>query len=131
MFRDGGKYKVIEFGYEKVVPQLVGLTYNHDDPTINNLRVAPDFALIDNEQKHVRLVEVKYRKQLEPNDTLKYANKMRAAWNPSYLFIATPYDFYFDTVDNIIKNQGHINMLDEIPDDRKAKYQRLLKDFET
>lgn len=36
MFRDSGSYTVLEFGYEKVVPQVVGRSYNHDDPVIES-----------------------------------------------------------------------------------------------
>lgn len=102
MFRDTGQYTVLEFGYEKVMPQLVNGNYHHDDPVIESLRVVPDFAVINQESKEVRLIEVKYRQALNHKNVLECARKMHASWNPSYLFIATLDGFYFDEISKII-----------------------------
>ena len=130
MFRHNGRYTVLEFGYEKVVPQLVGQYYNHDNPMIESLRVAPDFAVINLDTKDVRLIEVKYRWRLDTNDVLARANKMNASWNPSYLFIATLDGFYFDEINKIILENGDISPLAEIPDALQLEYLQILKDFE-
>lgn len=129
MFRDSGQYTVLEFGYEKVVPQLVG-NYDHNNPVIESLRVAPDFAVIDQETKEVRLIEVKYRARLDINNVLDCARKMHASWNPSYLFIATLDGFYFDEISKIIIEDGNISRLTSIPDETQSKYLQILINFE-
>ena len=129
MFRDSGQYTVLEFGYEKVVPQLVG-NCDHNNPVIESLRVAPDFAVIDQETKEVRLIEVKYRARLDINNVLDCARKMHASWNPSYLFIATLDGFYFDEISKIIIEDGNISRLTSIPDETQSKYLQILINFE-
>jgi hypothetical protein len=129
MFRATGRYTVLEFGYEKVVPQLVG-NYDHDNPVIESLRVAPDFAVIDRDTKEVRLIEVKYRQTLFQGEILECAEKMHAAWNPSYLFLATWDGFYFDEISNIIINKGNMPMFEEIATETQAEYLQILKTFE-
>lgn len=130
MFRDTGEYNVLEFGYEKIVPEIMRQSYNCDDPVIESLRVAPDFAVIGLKTKEVRLIEVKYRYRLDPGEILSCAKKMHASWNPSYLFIATLGGFYFDEISKIINGNGNISPLDEIPEDFQSKYLQILQDFE-
>lgn len=132
MLRNAGCFTVLEFGYEKVIPDLLQYNHGHDDPVIETLRTAPDFAIINVETKEVRLVEVKYRRVLNPIDIKRCAEKMHASWNPSYLFLATLDGFYFDEVGVIIKNEGHISPLDHprIPADVQAEYLNVLRAFE-
>lgn len=64
MLRDAGVFTVLEFGYEKVIPELIQKEYCSDSTLIETLRVAPDFAVINQLSKEVSLVEVKYRHKL-------------------------------------------------------------------
>jgi len=130
MFRNGGKYTVLEFGYEKVVPQLMSRDYNSDDPVIENLRIAPDFAVINQDTKEIRLIEVKFRKVMQQEQVLTIARNMRISWDPSYLFIATLDGFYFDDIDEIIKSDGRISKLKEVSEEEQVKYLKILLDFE-
>lgn len=130
MLRNDGRFTVLEFGYEKVIPQLVGIDNNHENPVIESLRVAPDFAVINQETKDVRLVEVKFRSKLSNDEILKTANKMHASWNPSWLFVATLDGFYFDEISEVIQNEGRIMSFDAIDKDTQDKYLSILKDFE-
>jgi len=130
MLRDTGEYTVLEFGYEKIVPEIMRQAYSHDNPVIESLRVAPDFAVINQKTKEVRLIEVKYRYRLEPGEVLECAKKMHASWNPSYLFIATLGGFYFDEIENIINGNGYIKLFDAVPAELQEKYLQILKDFE-
>lgn len=132
MYRDTGNFTVLEFGYEKIVPELVQGGYKEHDDIVDTLSTAPDFAVIDNRKKHVRLVEVKYRKHIEFHHTLKIAERMKMTWNPSYLFIATLGGFYFDAIDDIIAAQGYISPLgeEEIPLEIQEKYLEVLREFE-
>jgi len=130
MFRDSGKYTVLEFGYEKIVPEIMRQSYNRENPIIESLRVAPDFAVIDQTTKEVRLIEVKYRWRLNADDILECAKKMHASWNPSYLFIATLDGFYFDEINKIISKNGNISPLVDLSAEMQSNYLQILIDFE-
>ena len=64
MFRESRQFTVLEFGYEKIIPELIQQGYSQDNPTVNILRTAPDFAVIDHATSEVRLIEVKYQKPI-------------------------------------------------------------------
>lgn len=130
MFRNSGNYTVLEFGYEKIVPELMRQECDINNPTIETLRTAPDFAVINQENKEVRLVEVKYRHKLDPREIKETAIKMHQSWNPSYLFIATLGGFYFDEITRIIDGNGYITPLADIPQDSQFQYLEILQDFE-
>lgn len=132
MYRDTGNFTVLEFGYEKIVPELVQGGYRERDDIVETLRNAPDFAVIDNRKKHVRLIEVKYRRRFLSEETLATAERMQKTWNPSYLFIATSKGFYFDSIEDIIRCNGYITPLkhDEISKEIQERYLEILNDFE-
>lgn len=132
MFRQSGKYTVLEFGYEKIVPELVQGGHIENSRIIETLRTAPDFAIINNEMKAVRLVEVKYRRVLNPEHILKIAARMQNSWNPSYLFLCTLDGFYFNNINRIVENGGQMARLStkNIPDSVQAEYLQILRDFE-
>lgn len=132
MLRDAGVFTVLEFGYEKVIPELLQKEYDRDSTLIETLRVAPDFAVINQTSKEVSLVEVKYQRTLLPHYILGYAEKMHASWNPSHLFVATLDGFYFDDVTTIIENNGQIKPLEhpQIPAGMQNNYLQILRDFE-
>jgi len=133
MLRETDKYTVLEFGYEKLVPELVQAGYNENFGLVDTLRSAPDFAVINKEKKEVRLIEVKYQKKLNYEYALRAAMRMHASWNPSYLFIATQDGFYFNEISKIIERNGEIAPLRNpfIPDDLQQKYLQILIDFES
>ena len=132
MFRESGNFTVLEFGYEKVIPEMIQQGFNESNSMIETLRTAPDFAIIDRDTRQVKLVEVKYQRFLNLEYTLKAANRMSQSWNPSYLFIATLDGFYMDEITNIIKNNGKIATLKhpKINEDLQNDYLQILKKFE-
>ena len=132
MFRESGNFTVLEFGYEKVIPEMIQQGFNENNPMIETLRTAPDFAVIDRDTRQVKLIEVKYQRSLSSEYTLKAANRMSQSWNPSYLFIATLGGFYMDEIANIIKNKGQIAKLNhpKINSDLQNDYLQILKRFE-
>jgi hypothetical protein len=132
MFRETREFTVLEFGYEKVIPELVQRGYPEDSGTIETLRTAPDFVVINHKTKEVRLIEVKYMRALITDYVFKSAQRMSESWNPSYLFIATLDAFYFDEINKIIKNKGKISFLKhpQISKNLQDKYLQILKDFE-
>jgi hypothetical protein len=133
MLRDAGVFTVLEFGYEKIVPDLLQYNHGHDDPVIETLRTAPDFAIINQVTKEVKLVEVKYRRQLNTSDMKLCAERMHQSWNPSYLFVATLDGFFFDEISTIIKNDGNVTPLEHphIPAAMQADYLKILQNFES
>jgi len=133
MFRDSGNFTVLEFGYEKIVPELVQQGYDEKSEILETLKTAPDFAVINKNSKEIRLIEVKYRHTLRDDDILKCAQRMLDSWNPSFLFLATQDRFYFDEVKTICDKKGVISLLDYsvVSKDLQDKYSKILKDFES
>lgn len=132
MLRETKEFTVLEFGYEKIIPELVQQGRGKDNVAIETLRTAPDFAVINQKTKTVRLIEVKYQRSINHNYVLGYAKKMSLSWNPSYLFVATLDGFYFDAISKVIENNGEISPLkhSQISDEIQLKYIEILKDFE-
>jgi hypothetical protein len=132
MLRETKDFTVLEFGYEKVIPELVQQGYPEDNSMLDTLRTAPDFAVIDRKTREVKHIEVKYQRSLNIDFVLQDAIKMSQSWNPSFLFIATLEGFYFDEIDEIINNNGRIASLKhpQISLDLQKKYLEILTDFE-
>lgn len=132
MLRETGEFTVLEFGYEKVIPELIQSGISGEDEMIETLRTAPDFAVINRLTKEVRLIEVKYRKNIRPSDIARLAKRMSESWNPSYLFVASESGFYFDDIAKIIENNGEISPLKhpQISDELQSQYLKILNDFE-
>jgi len=132
MYRETQSFTVLEFGYEKVIPELIQQGINDDSGIVQTLRSAPDFAVINRETKQVSLIEVKYMHTLRHDFVLRDAKRMHESWNPSYLFVATLEGFYFDDIDDIIQNNGEIALLNNplIPSELQERYLQILKDFE-
>lgn len=132
MLRSTGQFTVLEFGYEKIIPELVGRGKGGDSEMVETLRTAPDFAVINNISKEVHLIEVKYRAKFTDYNVLEIAERMSQSWNPSYLFFATPEGFHFGEVKDIIKRKGKIDLLKhpQIPAATQAEFLKILNDFE-
>lgn len=133
MLRETKEFTVLEFGYEKIIPELIQQGYNEKNETIETLRTAPDFAVINQKTKEVKLIEVKYRRYLNSKDILETAQRMHKSWNPSYLFIASSKGFYFDEISDIIKNNGKISRLvhPQISKEIQESFLQILVDFES
>ncbi len=132
MLRDAGCFTVLAFGYENILPEL--MHRQHDvktEQTMEIIRRAPDFAVINNETHDVHLIEVKYRRHLKEDDIFKIAERMFESWKPSFLFVATQEAFYFGKVSDIVQSGGHIPPLEHqnIPKELQDKYLELMKVF--
>lgn len=132
MLRETKEFTVLEFGYEKIIPELVQQGRKGDNEMIETLKTAPDFAVINRKTREVSLIEVKYMRTLNFGNILKYAKRMSKSWNPSYLFVATLDGFYFDKIDKIIINKGRVEKLyhPQISDALQKEYLKILTDFE-
>ena len=132
MLRDAQCFTVLKFGYENILPEL--MHRQHDmkaEQTMEIIRRAPDFAVINNETHDVHLIEVKYRRHMTSDDIFKIAERMYESWKPSYLFIATQEGFFFGKVTDIVRDKGIIHPLEHknIPKVLQEKYSVLLTTF--
>lgn len=136
MLREAGAFTVIHFGYEYILPEVSRDSTiqkrNNSNETIEAIRTAPDFAVINNKTKNVKLIEVKYQSTFRKSNMLTMAKKMSKSWNPSYIFLATKKGFYFDSISDIINNKGEISELKhkDIPQKLQDKYLKLLIEME-
>lgn len=132
MLRSTGAFTVLEFGYEKIIPELVGRGGGNNNEMVETLRTAPDFAVINNTTKEVHLIEVKYRATFTNKNVLDIAERMSRNWNPSYLFLASEDGFYFGEVKEIIEQDGNIAPLNhpQIPVETQAEFLKILNEFE-
>ena len=127
-------YTILEFGYEKVVRQLAKERKNKDaQETIEIVRRAPDFAVINEKTHDITLIEVKYMSQMQKNRTLQAARNIKKSWKRASLFVASPDGFYFDEVDTVISNKGKITPFShkKIPAKVQEQYTALLNEFIT
>lgn len=132
MLRDTGKFTMLAFGYENVLPELAHRQNDiHAQETMEIIRRAPDFAVINNETHEVHLIEVKYMMNPKEEWILRDATRMFESWKPSYLFLATPKGFFFDKASTIVENRGLISPLSHphIPPELQARYISLLNEF--
>lgn len=133
MFRESEEFTILRSGYEYTLPELA--QYQHFaevKAVMTNIRNAPDFILISQNKKEVFLVEVKYRSQLHSEDIRGKAEGLLKTWNPSWLFVATPECFFFDSCNTIINNDGKINKLSEtwVNTRTQSDCLKLLNEFE-
>ena len=132
MLREAGGFTVLAFGYENILPEL--MHRQHDmkvEQTMEVIRRAPDFAVINNKTHDVHLIEVKYRKQMRPAEVLLLTTRMYESWKPSYLFLATPKGFYFGKVGEIVEAKGKIKPLEHphIGKPLQERYVKMLNEF--
>ncbi len=133
MLRSTGEFTVLEFGYEKIIPELVQQKDKESDEMIETLRTAPDFAVINRKTKEVHLIEVKYRHSFSNSTVLSIAKRMSKSWNPSFLFLASTNGFYYGEVKEIIQRKGKIDLLvhPQISTATQQVFLKILNDFES
>lgn len=133
MLRDAGGFTILAFGYESVLPELAHRQHDlQAEETMEIIRRAPDFAVIDNKSHEVNLIEVKYRMNPRAENILNIASLMHDSWKPAYLFLATPMGFFYDKASDIIEQKGIIKKLNKYPqitDELQEKYIELLNQF--
>ena len=132
MLREAGGFTVLAFGYENILPEL--MLRQHDmkaEQTMEVIRRAPDFAVINNTDHNVHLIEVKYRKQIRSSEILTFTTLMLESWKPSFLFLATPKGFYYGKVSDIVANKGKIEPLvhKQISKSLQDRYVKLMNEF--
>jgi Holliday junction resolvase-like predicted endonuclease len=131
MFREKGNFTVIPFGYDRMLPEFAQYAKEAKfQKVIDNIRSAPDFALVSKDKKEVFLVEVKYRSNINIEELKKISEKIQERWHLAWIFVCTPNGFYFNRT-NIIINEKKLIPLSEkwIPRKIQEKYLKLLNDF--
>lgn len=135
MFREQGGYTIIPFGYEYTVPMLsqCGNANRQAKKVIDNIKHAPDFALVSSDSQDVYLVEVKFRTDYSEKHALEDAIFQKERWDPSWLFYATLEGFYFDSCSSIVYNNGKAKKLSQkwVSTELQIKNLELIKEFET
>ena len=132
MLREAKCFTILAFGYENTLPELMHRQQDmQTQQTMDIIRRAPDFVVINDETHDVHLIEVKYRKHIVENYTLGIAQRMFESWKPSYLFLASQDGFYFGKVSDIVRDGGKISPLvhKNLPQELQNKYLALLKEF--
>lgn len=135
MFRETKKFTILPFGYETTLPEVA--QYQQDvknksaKKVVDNIRHAPDFVLITIDHQQVYLVEVKYHKNPTPEAVLKDAQRTLQRWKPSWLFVASPKEFFFESCTSIENHKGKIMPLGNkwIPAGLRVEYLKLLNTF--
>jgi len=132
MLRDAGGFTILAFGYESVLPEHAHRQHDlQAEETMEIIRRAPDFAVINNDTHEVHLIEVKCMKRPTAERILTAARRMYESWKPSYLFLATPAGFFFDKASTIVESRGGIAALEHphISAELQGKYVSLLNEF--
>lgn len=132
MLREAGNFTVLAFGYENILPELVQRQGDLKlKPTMDVVKSAPDFVVINNNTHDVHLIEVKYRREISKETVLEIADKIYSSWKPAHLFIATQKGFFYGKVSEIIEAGGNIHAFyhPNISKDIQAKYLHLIKEF--
>lgn len=133
MLRDAGGFTILAFGYESVLPELAHRQRDMQaEETMEIIRRAPDFAVIDNSSHEVHLIEVKYMMHPAQDWILRDAQRMYESWKPAYLFLATPKGFFLDQAKTIVESKGNIAPLGKklrISSELQEKYTKLLNEF--
>ncbi len=131
MFREEGEFTVIPFGYDRTLPALAQHAKEAEyQQVIDNIRSAPDFALVSKDKRQVFLIEVKYRTKIDIEELRKVAQKIEEKWHLVWMFVCTPERFYFNRT-NVINEKRTLYPLSEswICKEAQEKYLKLLNDF--
>ncbi len=133
MIRSIPDYTILEFGYEKTLPSLAQMHPKSPSTakTMEIIKTAPDFTIINHKSHEVHLIEVKYMATVTNSKVLSAAKKIQKSWKKAALFIASPDGFYFDTVEAVIKNNGVITEFKHKYINKKIQdqYLELLNEF--
>lgn len=131
MFRENGRFTVIPFGYDRTLPEFAQYAKEAEyQQVVDNIRSAPDFALVSKDKKQVFLVEVKYRTRIDIEELKKVAQKIEDKWQLVWMFVCTPEKFYFNRTNIIIEENKLIPLSSNwISKEIQKKYLELINDF--
>jgi len=131
MFVSQGEFDILPIGYEYKTPEVAeNLAMLKNKELIANLRHTPDFLMFSKDKRDAFLVEVKFRSHKDDEQILEMASKVHQNYGPSYLFLATHGNFYFESCKKIMEDK-FIDVLPEtwIPKPIQEKYLLILNKF--
>lgn len=131
MFLKRGEFDILPIGYEYNAPEVAeNLNLLKDKELIANLRHTPDFLIVSKDKKEAFLVEVKFRSHKDDKEVFEIAQKIHDRYGPSYLFLATHDNFYFESCKKILEDK-FIDVLPEswIPKEMQKEYLALLNKY--
>lgn len=133
MFREDGRFTVIPIGYEHTMPELIQCKHHpHVKRVLDNLRDAPDFALINEDKSQVYLVECKYRSHLNMSEIKETCTKINERYAPCFIFVATTQEFYYENCRSVLSLEMPTPLSNDlIPTLLQKKYLALLNEFES
>ena len=132
MFREMKKFILIPFGYESTLPEIAQVSQKIEyQYVLDQIRTAPDFAMVSHDKTEVFLVEVKYLHIYDEKKIKEITEHIHSKWKVVWLFVATPQGFFFDSCYNIIKAEGKISGLSKnwVNEELQDKFLLILKDF--
>lgn len=132
MFREAGTYTVVPLRTDETSDALLPhRRHSYIRKILENLKAAPDFALISQDKTDVLVVEVAYTKKADSVWFADAAHSILRRWDPAYIFLATENGFYFESCAAVRKGNGSIKHLSErwIRRDIQDKYLDLLQDY--
>ena len=132
MFRVADEFMILPLGYEHTTPILAQYQhFVHIKKVLDNIRHAPDFALISQDKTKVFLVEVKYRESFTQETIREIATELFVNWSPCFLFLVSRDIFYFESAQEIASQNGKVNRLPEswIKKEIQNSYLSLLREF--
>lgn len=96
LFRDDERFIVLPYAYEHVLPQLAQYRSKlADTETVGKATGAPDFLIISADRTKIRLVDVKYRSEMDFDWNKRIAHKAFERWGEDCCyFFATPKGFF-------------------------------------
>jgi len=132
MFREEGRFTVIPIGYEHTMPELIQCKqqHTHVQHVLDNLRDAPDFALISQDKSQVYLVECKYRSQIYMEEIRETCSKIHEKYSPCFLFVVTKKGFFYENCRNILSLETMTPLSGDLMSVHlQVKYLSLLNEF--
>lgn len=132
MFRGSKKFTILRSGYEYTLSVLAQYQQlPRVEEYLKSIRRTPDFILITEDKKQAYIVEVKYRTHIKFDKIKKIASDNKKIWDPSFLFVASPVGFFFDSCSEILRNDGEISPLNKswINKETQNNYLKLMNEF--
>lgn len=135
MIRTTGVHTILEFGYANTLPSLAQMHPKSErtTETLEIIKRAPDFTIINHKTKEVHLIEIMFMTELKSALVLRAAKNIEKSWEQAALFIASPGGFYFDHISTIIKNKGEISSFKHknVSESTQEQYLKVLNEFIT
>lgn len=89
MIRSTDAYTILEFGDEKTLPSLAQM-HPKSPTTVETMEIikrAPDFTIINHKSKEVHLIEVKYMNKISASRVIRAARSIQQSWKREQYYL--------------------------------------------